>query len=396
MNILIANTQEFNPKIGGVERISTDLAVEFMKYGHHVYFLACLRSKYSGPYTPSCEQFILPCEEYLDKKNIHAFYGVIAEKNIDVVLNQAGNILDFTKLCALACNKKIPLISESHISPHYPLANLKDYNTDALKKIDIKSLIRTSLYPYRVRTAKRLLKNEYTQIYHMSNRLVLLSEHFFQEINECVENINIKKVVAMPNFTTNTPLETITDTKKNKSVLFAGRLELGQKRPDKMIRIWQKIHKDFPNWKLKIAGDGPHKSKLIEYVEKNSIKNVEFLGFCDVNEQYKKASVLCMTSTYERLPMVLIECAAHGCIPMAFDSFKSIYDIIDNEVNGIVVPSFSMSQYITELKKLMNDEQLRINMSQKAQLINQKFNKDFIVNKWINLFEEVIHENNIL
>lgn len=86
MNILIANTQEFNPQIGGVERVSTILAKEFQQLGHKVYFLACSRSPYSKEYTPVVPQKMLSnLIEYNTATNINELCAFLEENEIDTV-----------------------------------------------------------------------------------------------------------------------------------------------------------------------------------------------------------------------------------------------------------------------------------------------------------------------
>ena len=59
----------------------------------------------------------------------------------------------------------------------------------------------------------------------------------------------------------------------------------------------------------------------------------------------KRAPILCMTSNYEGFPMVLVEAMQYGCVPFAFDSFPSLYDIINDGINGVIVPAFDEDSY---------------------------------------------------
>lgn len=52
------------------------------------------------------------------------------------------------------------------------------------------------------------------------------------------------------------------------------------------------------------------------------------------------ASILCMTSTIEGLPMVLLEVMAAGCVPIVYGSFAAAEDVITNGENGYVVEPF--------------------------------------------------------
>ena len=60
MKIAICNVQEFNPTIGGIERVSVSLAEGLIKEGVEVLFVACRKSPYSKPYTLPAKQVLLP------------------------------------------------------------------------------------------------------------------------------------------------------------------------------------------------------------------------------------------------------------------------------------------------------------------------------------------------
>lgn len=388
MNILIANTQEFNPRIGGVEKISTDLAQALIDMGHSVKFVACIRSPYSQEYNPIVQQLILPSSTYLEKKNIEEFSKYIIENNIEIVLNQAGNILEFTELCAKVTKiSGIFLITTIHINPLNTLSALKDFKFSKLNKKDFKPFIRMILYPYRYFKTLKSERKKYKEIVNISNKIVLLSGRYLGELQFLIGKSYNYKVVDIANFTTKCKVESC--EKKEKTILFVGRLDFGHKRPDRIVEIWEKIYNYYPDWSLKIAGDGSFKEQLINYTKKRKIKNIEFLGFCDVDKEYEKAEILCMTSTIEGFPMVLIEASIYGCIPIAFNSFNSLYDVIDSGKNGYIVPAYSKRKYIKILRTLIENDDLRKKIRKETLNINKKFAKEIIVKKWIDLFNEV-------
>jgi hypothetical protein len=80
MNIIIANDQEFNPQIGGVERVSSELAKSFVALKHNVYFIAFIRSQYSQSYSTAVEQFFLPDQtNTISNQWLNLFENVIAK-----------------------------------------------------------------------------------------------------------------------------------------------------------------------------------------------------------------------------------------------------------------------------------------------------------------------------
>lgn len=53
-----------------------------------------------------------------------------------------------------------------------------------------------------------------------------------------------------------------------------------------------------------------------------------------------------MTSIWEGLPMTLIEAMHYGCVPIAFDSFAALYDLIDNGNNGFIIPNNDIDCFV--------------------------------------------------
>ena len=87
--------------------------------------------------------------------------------------------------------------------------------------------------------------------------------------------------------------------------------------------------------------------------------------------------------------MVLTEAMQHGVVPMAFNSYSSVKDIIDDNINGILVKPFDEKEYADKLIGLMNDEEKYIEMSYAAMLKSAVFSKEIIVKKWCNLIENL-------
>ena len=158
------------------------------------------------------------------------------------------------------------------------------------------------------------------------------------------------------------------------------------------MKIWKKIYKDFPDWRLSIVGDGPDRKMLEGYCEKRGLCRIHFYGYTDPKPFYERASILCMTSEYEGFPMVLTEAMQFGCIPIAYDSFDAVKDIIKDGNSGILVPPFSMKEYTNQLACLMSDEEKLKRMSEYCMQDVTRFSIDSIVDQWEHLFETLKEE----
>lgn len=395
MNIIIANTQEFNPQIGGVERTSSILANELARIGHNVFFVAYIRSPFSKEYTPVVEQLLLPNPvSAMNDENVYAFAQFVKNKYVQIILNEAGNILNFNQLCVTVKKKtNVKLITAICTTPDYRIKQYLDLSNSKLKSqstvIAKCKRIAKKIYPFRLKAILIQEKYLYQYVYDNSEKIVLLSKYYKPVFHEMSKISDYSKLVVISN-----PLsfnvDNINARSKEKQLLFVGRLDYFEKRPDKVLEIWALIFKEFPDWELIMLGNGPARNELIELSNKLKLKRVTFEGFQDPKPYYKNASIILMTSTIEGLPMVLIEAAQYGVIPIAFDTFESLKDIIDDGVNGYRITSPFIKQSCNALKNLMTDSDLRICMANASTAKASQFALDKIVNEWVGLFLSII------
>lgn len=176
---------------------------------------------------------------------------------------------------------------------------------------------------------------------------------------------------------------------KKKKIAFVGRLSFSDKRVDRLIRIWGKIYKKLPDWELDIYGEGKSEISLLKQVKKNNIERVNFNGWVlDTQKIYDESSILCLTSSYEGFPNVMLEAQMNGVIPIGFDSFGALEFIVEGNA-GISVPAFDEDKYAEELYNLCIDEdrrkQIQANCLDKSKIYNNEFN----LTMWKRLFSDL-------
>jgi glycosyltransferase involved in cell wall biosynthesis len=158
--------------------------------------------------------------------------------------------------------------------------------------------------------------------------------------------------------------ETNLDAPREKRVLFVGRLSYWDKRIDRLLDVWRLVHNDFPDWRLTIAGEGEELHDLQRIVRKHNLPRVEFLGFvADPTALYASSEILCLTSSIEGCPMVLLEAQLHGCAAIAFDCCSGVREILSpNGECGLFVPNGDIEAYAKALSQLMGNEELRLSI----------------------------------
>lgn len=384
-NILFTYITPFHPDKGGIGRVTHTLTKEFQKRGHAVFFLiySCsITIKHQFDYPAPLEYF--PSSDLLSQENIDFYHHFLEVKKIDVVINQSGNFSD----SFLYLNKgksKAKIISVLHSAPSvgykhlwadiYPLRNSSF--TEKGKRI-----ARVFLYPHLKRKYDSDRKSHFQRLLPLTDLVCTLSGTFFNEISSYCNNYKDKYIaIPNPNSFSHQQLKSISGIKKKKQILSVSLLT-PNKRVDRIIDIWRKVYRDYPDWNLVIVGEGsPSYVNYLKHLAEN-LKNISFEGFQAPLFYYAESSILCFTSNYEGWGMVLTEAMQCGTVPMSFDSFASVTDIIKNEEDGIIIPSFDMIIYEQQLRILMSDQNKLSIISQNAAKNVEKFSIQTIADLW--------------
>jgi len=177
--------------------------------------------------------------------------------------------------------------------------------------------------------------------------------------------------------------------KKQKTILFVGRISEYQKRLSLIIEIWKMIlsEKKYDDWNLKIVGDGEDMETLKEKTK--NLDRIYFEGKQKSESYFEEASIFIMTSTFEGFGMTLAEAQKYACIPVAMNSFLSLSDIIENEKNGFIIPDGDINAMAEKIQILMTDESLRKEIALNGLESVKKFDIKIIAQKWEKLFNEL-------
>ena len=112
-----------------------------------------------------------------------------------------------------------------------------------------------------------------------------------------------------------------------------------------------------------------------------------FAGNQNPEPFYQKASIFLMTSRLESWGLTITEAQQFGVVPIAFNSYPSLTDII-NPQNGIIVSDNDLSAYIKAIKYLIRNKNARKNLAINAIESSKKFKSDIIAKQWIELMKE--------
>ena len=385
MNILFLTSDYVSPYKGGVEKVTFLLHNEFIKKGINSYIISL--SNCADDTEIVNNHFVFP------QNNREDFLcDFVKTHNINIIINQSHHIFILDICKHIKNHIDFKLISVYHTAPGATVSNIFDdlgfilfseFSVGKIRNI-ISWFVR---YPYRYYTRKQYLKHKLSNYYNCSDAFVLLSSRFIDDVQKLIGSFDTLKIISIPN-----PINVVNSSVciKKKQILFVGRMIFSAKRPDRIIKIWEKISSRFPEWELLMLGDGPDKGKLEDYCKRKDIKNIIFTGNVNPDSYYDAASILCMTSSYEGFGMVLIEALQHKCIPIAYNSFGALSDIIIDNVNGYSIPPFNEKIFVEKLQYLMSNADERERLAANNAVTLDKFDINKVSQQWLDLFDNLL------
>lgn len=393
MKILFIHPVMFHPQRGGIERVSDLLCREFIKRGHHVLCLHNVKDENRLGYSYPAPYYFFPDTATRNVELNGPFYrNFLQKEHIDIVINQDPQAYhelcrfsgDLSGVHTISVIHQYPLGIYNHLLEFLMWIKAKDSCAGKIRKV-----FRFLKYPQIKHEFMQTLRNDYKDIFAYTDLLCLLSIKFVPDLKR-IYPADPDRVIAIPNPNTYPPQKGVNNSAKKKQLLYVGRVEWYQKRVERLIDIWKRIYKDFPEWELVIVGDGPIKTDLEE--KSSNLERVVFTGWQDPEPFYRSASILCLTSDFEGWGMVLTEAMAFGTIPVVFNSFAAVSDIIEDGRTGMLVAPFSCKQFARKLSVLMNNEELRTEMSETCMQFVKRFDIQNVADKWEEVFNRLKSE----
>ncbi len=224
----------------------------------------------------------------------------------------------------------------------------------------------------------------------LSKKIICVSEYDCQlalSTNWFAKN----KLITIHNGIRDLPPESKNFTNLNPKVLMVCRFA-EPKRPELLIKAFSQIKNS--NAKLWLIGEGPQLPAAKELVENLQLGNqVEFLGeLYSLESYYREATVFCLISDREGLPISVIE-ALRARLPIIASKVGGLPELISENENGFLIEENNAVANLTEkLELVLSDAKLQEKFSSKSrQIFEENFTKEAMIFKLQKLYQSILN-----
>lgn len=323
---------------------------------------------------------------------------------------------------------EVTILVKDEANSHYPLSsniNLISLNSDL--NFDMNSKFKRifqasiNLFQSSIKLKKHLDLYDY-DLYYLAHPLNVLEFHLAHGINKKVivtehgginaYNIIYKKikkwlypktrcyvvpttsdakayaelnlpVVYIPHFKSTLNYQ-LSDLSK-KVVLSIGRMTEA-KRQWIMIDLWDKIvnEEHIKDWELHLVGDGNLRGMLEQKIMTLGLqKYIKILPpIQDVAKYYQSGSLFLLTSHSEGFGMVLLEAISFGLPCISYDCPSGPRDIVENDVNGYLIPMDDFENFKNKTLSLLTDPEKLHKLANGAYSTSLKWNDEAVLSEW--------------
>lgn len=289
----------------------------------------------------------------------------------------------------------LPFYDMVHIHvASYSSLKRKRYFLNIARYLNKKIIVHFHPHKPEVIFEKRTQK-DYINFFKKADKIVALSPQWVRWIEEALDIHENVTYIFNP-----CPHVQRMEKLQKLHILFAGTL-IKRKGYDILLHAFGKIAKEFPNWKLVIAGNASLLKGIDEMKNAKDIaeqfgitQQVDFMGWVEGKEKekvFQEASIYCLASEGEGFPMAVLDAWAYG-LPCVVTPVGGLPDIVVDGKNALVFNYGDIDGLKEKLELIIRDVELRKSIAKESLLLAQTTFNINTINKQISeLYESVIN-----
>lgn len=349
---------------GGTERVATVIANELQKNNEYRVSFVSMWENGDKPFfyvDASIKRFTLYGKEkkgfYHLLGYIHRLRRVVKKNNIDILIDVDG-ILDMYSIPALI-GLKTKLISWEHFG-----------------------YLSNPFVSYRKITRRMAAR--------WADAIVVITNKDKEIYNNNLKIRGLIKTIYNPILLKRTLQEYDINSKQ---IISVGRLSY-DKGYDMLVDIAEQVLKKNSDWGWIIVGEGEERANIERVIKEKQLgSQLKLIGRKNnLEKYYLESSILVATSRYEGFGLMIAEAKSFGIPCVSFDCPVGPAEIIDDGENGYLIDCFDNKKMAEKVNYLINNEDLRKEMSEKSANGMDKFFVDNIMTLWKDLIQRLVNE----
>lgn len=166
-------------------------------------------------------------------------------------------------------------------------------------------------------------------------------------------------------------------------IVAVGRLTQ-QKGFDVLLRAFARIAPAFGAWRLAIIGEGHERQSLVRLCRELQLdERVDFIGqTADVVSWMAHARLVVQPSRFEGFPNVVLEAMGLGAAVISSDCRSGPSDMIEDGVNGRLVPVDDVDKLAAVMAELMSKPDECTRLGRAARSVRQRFQQEAVMHQW--------------
>jgi glycosyltransferase involved in cell wall biosynthesis len=191
-------------------------------------------------------------------------------------------------------------------------------------------------------------------------------------------------ITVMPNAVDPVAPERVATARRGPVVMAVGRLA-AVKRHELLVEAWARIARDFPDWSLRIYGEGPLQDRLQARIRALGLTSVHLMGHVpDIKDRYLSAAILAHPAEFEGFGLAPAEALASGLPVVGFEDCSGVNTLVEDGVNGLLVPAKGnrVEAYAAALAGLMADRNRREALGAAGPGSVARYSPEVVTDRW--------------
>jgi len=157
-----------------------------------------------------------------------------------------------------------------------------------------------------------------------------------------------------------------------------------QKGFDLLLRAFARVADQFLEWTVAIVGEGAELDGLRQLSHELGVSDrVVFVGEVrDVERWMARAGLIVQPSRFEGFPNTVLEAMGMGAPVISSDCLSGPAELIDDRVNGRLVPVGDVDALAEALRELLAMPDFRTRLGREASKVRQRFRQNDVMAQW--------------